>query len=148
MALCGALLGIGDAEGALAVGALARALPEGDWHFAAAPADPELAALGLVLGGYIFTRYGKNPGKDLRFALPAGADAACVRRIAEGVFLARDLINTPANDMGPAELEKAVRELAETHKAKVSVIKGDDLLTQEFPADPCGRPRHGRARRA
>jgi leucyl aminopeptidase len=132
-ALAGALFGTGDGEGALAVGALARALPEGDWHFAAEPAWPNLAAIALALGGYVFTRYGKKPGKALRFALPAGADAAHVRRIADGVFLARDLVNTPTSDMGPDELEKAARTLAAAHKAEVSVIKGDELLKQNFP---------------
>ncbi|ESX28689.1 leucyl aminopeptidase family protein [Mesorhizobium sp. LSJC264A00] len=131
--LAGALFGVGDGEGALAVGMLARALPEGDWHFAAAPAEPELAAIALVLGGYVFTRYGKKSGKTLRFALPLGVDAGRVRRIADGVFLARDLVNTPTSDMGPDELEKAVRTLAATHEAEVSVIKGDDLLKQNFP---------------
>jgi len=132
-ALAGALFGIGDGEGALAVGALARNLPEGDWHFAAEPAWPDLAAIGLVLGGYVFTRYGKKPGKTLRFALPAGADAAHVRRVADGVFLTRDLVNTPTSDMGPDHLEVAVRMLAATHKAEVSVTRGDDLLTGNFP---------------
>jgi leucyl aminopeptidase len=130
-ALAGALFGVGD--GSLAVGALARALPEGDWQFAAAPAAPELTALALVLGGYVFTRYGKKPGKALRFALSAGADAARIRRIADGVFLARDLINTPTSDMGPDELEKAVQTLARAHTAEVSVTKGEDLLRKNFP---------------
>ena len=131
--LAGALFGIGEGEGALAIGALARALPEGDWHLASAHAEPELSAIALVLGGYVFTRYGKKPGKVLRFAMPSGADAGRVRRIADGVFLTRDLVNTPTSDMGPDELEKAVRTLAATHKAEVSVIKGDDLLKQNFP---------------
>lgn len=132
-ALAGALFGIGEGEGALAIGALARALPEGDWYLASAHAEPELSAIALVLGGYVFTRYGKKPGKALRFAMPSGADAGRVRRIADGVFLTRDLVNTPTSDMGPDELEKAVRALAATHKAEVSVIKGDDLLKQNFP---------------
>lgn len=132
-AVAGALFGTGDDEGALAVGALARALPEGDWYFATTPDEPELAAVALMLGGYVFTRYGKKPGKALRFGLPAGVDAARVRRTAEGVFLSRDLVNTPTSDMGPDELEKAVRTLAAAHKAEVSVIKGDDLLKQNFP---------------
>ncbi|TIS57946.1 leucyl aminopeptidase family protein [Mesorhizobium sp.] len=131
--LAGALFGIGDGEGMLAVGALARSLPEGDWHFASAPAEPELAAIALALGGYVFTRYGKKPSKTLRFALPSEADASYVRRIADGVFLTRDLVNTPTSDMGPDELEKAARTLAGAHKAEVSVIKGDDLLKQNFP---------------
>lgn len=135
-ALAGALLGTGNGEdgfGALAVGTLARTLPEGDWHFAAEPATPEIAALGLLLGGYSFTRYGKKPGKAIRFAVPDGADLERVRRIADGVFLARDLVNTPANDMGPEALENAVYTLAEPHKASVSVVKGDALLAQNFP---------------
>ena len=72
----------------------------------------------------VFTRYGKKPGRRLRLALPEGADAARVERVAEAVFLARDLINTPTNDMGPDALEAAVRKLAAAHKAKVSVIDG------------------------
>ncbi|TIV51932.1 MAG: leucyl aminopeptidase family protein, partial [Mesorhizobium sp.] len=94
---------------------------------------PDLAALALVLGGYVFTRYGRKPGKALRFALPSGADGAHVRRIAEGVFLARDLVNTPTSDMGPAELEEAARTLAAAHGADISVIAGDDLLARNFP---------------
>ena len=132
-AIAGALFGTGEGEGSLTVGALARALPEGEWTFASAPTDPELASLALVLGGYVFTRYGKKPGKALRFALSSGMNAARIRRIADGVFLTRDLVNTPTSDMGPDELEKAVRTLAAAHKAEVSVIKGDDLLKQNFP---------------
>ncbi|MER9581678.1 leucyl aminopeptidase family protein [Mesorhizobium sp. M0276] len=132
-ALGGALFGTGDGEGALALGALSRALPEGDWHFASTPAEPELAAIALMLGGYVFTRYGKKPGRALRFGLPASVDTARARRIVDGVFLARDLVNTPTSDMGPEDLEKAVRTLADRHKAEVSVVKGDELLDQNFP---------------
>ncbi|MGN6307268.1 MAG: leucyl aminopeptidase family protein [Mesorhizobium sp.] len=130
-ALAGALFGHGD--GTLALGALARALPEGDWHFATQPADPDLAGLALQLGGYVFTRYGKKPGRALRFALPEGADAPRVERLAAGTMLARDLVNTPTSDMGPEALEKAVRGLARAHKATVAVVKGDDLLKKNFP---------------
>ncbi|TIL89007.1 MAG: leucyl aminopeptidase family protein [Mesorhizobium sp.] len=131
--LAGALFGTGDGEGVLAIGALARALPAGDWHFASTLAEPEIAAIALALGGYVFTRYGKKPGRTLRFSLPPGAEAAYVRRIADGVFLTRDLVNTPTSDMGPDELEKAVRTLAGTYKAEVSVTRGDDLLKNNFP---------------
>ena len=129
--LSGALFGHG--EGSLQLGALAKALPEGDWHFADVPADPELAALALALGGYVFTRYGKKPGKALRFVLPAGADAARVASLVEAVHLVRDLVNTPTSDMGPEALEQAVRTLARRHKADVAVTKGDDLLKKNFP---------------
>lgn len=132
-ALAGALFGIGEGEGTLGIGAAARALPEGDWYFASVPSSPDLAALAVVLGGYVFTHYGRKPGKALRIASPAGADAAFVRRVADGVFLARDLVNTPTNDMGPDDLEKAARTVASAHGAEISVVTGDDLLTRNFP---------------
>jgi leucyl aminopeptidase len=56
-----------------------------------------------------------------------------VRRIAEATALARDLINTPASDMGPAELVQAVRDAGRAHDAKVNVIEGDALLRRNFP---------------
>ncbi len=64
---------------------------------------------------------------------PHGVDGEDLSRIAEGVALARDLINTPSNDLGPAELEDAARTLAVKHGARISVIIGDDLLKQNFP---------------
>jgi len=69
----------------------------------------------------------------VRLELPAGVDSDNVTRIVEGVWLARDLINTPANDMGPAELEYAARALATRHHAKVHAVVGDDLLKENFP---------------
>ena len=132
----GALFGLGDQSGGhlpLLAGALARTLPEGDWHFATPPADAVNAALGLILGGYAFTAYGRKPHRDIRFALPEGSDKARVDRLAEGVFLARDLINTPTNDMGPDDVETAARKLAGSHGAEVEVIAGDRLLTRNFP---------------
>jgi len=130
----GALFGLGDGqEGNLLVGSLAKSLPEGDWHFAEPPADPALSALGLSIGGYVFTRYGRKPGKTVRFAVPEGADPGEVKRIADGVFLARDLINTPTNDMGPDALEAAVHRLAGAHGASVSTVTGDALLSENFP---------------
>jgi leucyl aminopeptidase len=130
-----ALFGVGKPEDrtALGMGALAKGLSGGDWHFDAAPDKPTLAALGIVLGGYAFTRYGKKPGKDVRLTVPAGADTAYLRRASEAVCLVRDLVNTPTNDMGPDELEAAARALARKHKARVSVVKGDDLLAKNFP---------------
>ncbi|OQM74952.1 leucyl aminopeptidase family protein [Manganibacter manganicus] len=129
----GALFGIGADGPVLGIGALAKALPDGEWRFSSRHADPNLAALGLLFGSYTFTRYGRKPGRALRFALPEGVDPAFVKRIAGGVFLARDLINTPANDMGPQALENVVRALAKVHKAEISVIAGDELLRANFP---------------
>ncbi|MGF7008882.1 leucyl aminopeptidase family protein [Aminobacter sp. BE322] len=131
--LAGVLFGTGQQENGLGFGALARGLPQGSWHFATRPAHPELAALGVALGGYVFTRYGKKPGKDVGLALPEGADAARLSRLADAIFLVRDLVNTPTNDMGPSALEAAVRTLAARHGAKVGVILGDELLDKNFP---------------
>ena len=132
--VAGALFGTGDGgAGSLGVGALARSLPKGDWYLAGDPADPTLCTLGLMLGGYVFTRYGKKPGTELRFAVPDDVDVDHVRRLADGVFLARDLVNTPASDMGPDALENAVRTLARKHGATIEVTRGDDLLTRNFP---------------
>lgn len=134
--VAGALFGVAErADGfaPLAAGALARLLPEGPWRFAEAPERPELAALGLLLGGYAFSRYRKADGRDIAFAAPEGVDAEAVRRRAEAVFLVRDLINTPANDMGPDALEEAARSLAASHGAQVSVTAGDALLADNFP---------------
>lgn len=117
----------------LAFGKLATALPAGDYRIAHAPADPRLAALGFLLGGYRFTRYGKRNGADIRLVVPEGVDAAYVLRTAEAVALTRDLVNTPANDLGPAEIEAAVRALASRFGAEVRVTTGEDLLAENFP---------------
>ena len=74
-----------------------------------------------------------SQGPRDRFRLPPGADAARVERIADGVFLTRDLINTPTNDMGPAAIEAAVRQLAAAHGGVVSAVVGDELLAANFP---------------
>ncbi len=116
----------------LAAGSLARALPAGQWHCVGATGHPDLTAAAFVLGGYVFTRYGKKPGRDLDIHVP-GADVRIAAADAEAVMRVRDLINTPANDMGPQQLEEAVRVLARRHKAKVSVISGDALLRRRFP---------------
>ena len=133
--LAGAFFGLDSKTAAspLTTGKLARLLPEGDWHFATPLDEPNLAALGLALGAYTFTRYGKKQRRNIRFAVPEGSDLARIRRVADGVYLTRDLINTPTNDMGPEALENAVRELAGRHKAKVAVVKGDQLLKRNFP---------------
>ncbi len=134
-ALGGAFLGLGKAQEntPLSAGALARNLPEGAWHFASEPGRPELALLGVMLGSYIFTRYGKKPRAALRFAVPDGVDAGRIERWANGSVLARDLINTPAEHMGPDALEEAVRSLAAKHGAEVDTVVGEDLLDKNFP---------------
>jgi leucyl aminopeptidase len=114
-------------------GRLADLLPAGAYRFANAPHDARLAALAFALGCYRFARYRAAEGKEIRLEIPAGVDGADLSRIAEGVSLARDLINTPANDLGPAELEEAARTLAARHGASARAVVGDDLVKQNFP---------------
>jgi leucyl aminopeptidase len=114
-------------------GRLPPALPAGIYRFANPPPNPRLAALGFALGAYRFTRYRKAAAKEVKLVLPAGVDGGDLTRIVEGVVLARDLINTPANDLGPAELEEAARALAARHHASINVIVGEALLEQNFP---------------
>ena len=113
---------------------IAAKLPEGDYRIESDLKRPELkeAALAWLLGSYRFDRYKEKPAQKARLACPAGVDAARVELEAEAAFLTRDLINTPANDMGPELLEAAFFELAARHKAKASAIIGDDLLKENF----------------
>jgi leucyl aminopeptidase len=114
------------------VGKLAGVLPHGVYRFAEAPHDERLAALAFAFGAYRFVRYGKSRA-ELRLELPKSAAIADMSRIVEAVYLARDLINTPANDMGPDELAAAATTLAVHHGAEVRTIVGEDLLAQNFP---------------
>jgi leucyl aminopeptidase len=114
-------------------GQLPGLLPGGNYYFANQPHDARLAALAFGLGDYRFARYRKQERKKVRLRLPEGVDGADLTRILDGVTLARDLINTPANDLGPAELESAARALAARHAASFRSVVGDDLLPQNFP---------------
>ena len=114
-------------------GSLPGVLPAGTYRFANAPHDARLAATAFALGAYRFTRYRKPDSKDIRLVVPESIDAAELSRVVEGVWLARDLVNTPANDMGPEQLEEATRQLATRHGARVSVVAGEALLAGNFP---------------
>jgi leucyl aminopeptidase len=138
-ALGAAVLGLGPGRDPHALALFSERLPPGLYTLADVP--PEFggarAAYAWGIGTYAFNRYReqrKSPRKEYpRLVMPPGVDGEAISRIAEGVFLARDLINTPANDMGPAELEQAARALAGKHGAKIQSTVGDDLLKQNFP---------------
>ncbi len=122
----------------LLLGQLASSVPSGLYRLANTPPEAELAAIAWGLGAYRFTRYlGKdqkeNDGARARLCIPAGVNATRVTNIIEAVWFGRDLINTPASDMGPDDLEQAARDLAGRHGATISVIKGDELLKHNFP---------------
>lgn len=114
-------------------GQLPALLPSGSYYFANTPQDGRLAALAFALGTYRFSHYRKPDEKQVRLRLPEGIDGVDLNRILEAVTLARDLINTPTNDLGPAELESAARDLAVRHDASFRAVVGDDLLAQNFP---------------
>ncbi len=114
-------------------GRLPDLLPAGTYRFANDPGDSRLAAMAFALGSYRFTRYRKGETKDVRLVVPDGVDHAELARIVHGVALARDLINTPANDLGPAELEQAAGALADRHGARMRCVVGDALLAENFP---------------
>ncbi len=126
-------LGNGAAGPSLAAGKLPASLPAGTYRFATGFADPALASLAWALGAYRFGRYRKEAPQMRRLVLPAGVDQAEVTRIADGVTLARDLVNTGANDLGPAELAAAARDLALRHGAVFSEVIGEGLLADGFP---------------
>src|SRR5476651_2338131 len=125
---------------------LVNTLPAGTYRFANAPHDARLAALGFALGAYQFNRYRKAEPRNVRLVVPDGVDGDDLIRIAEGSALARDLINTPSNDLGPDELEAAARALAEQHGAGFDVTRGN-ALAKDFPliqAVGMGSPRSPR----
>lgn len=97
-------------------------------------ADTTLLCTGWALGTYRFDRYLKDAAEArARLVWPDGADRKQVTALAEGINLARNLINTPADDMGPSELEAAAREVAKRFGGKAHSIVGDDLLAQNHP---------------
>lgn len=113
-------------------GALPGLLPAGTYRFANAPDDVRLATLAFALGSYRFSRYRKAEPSEIKLVPPDEVDVAEIERMAEAVYLARDLVNTPSNDMGPEELADAARELAQRHGAHFNCITGAELA-RDFP---------------
>ena len=145
----GQLLLVPDAEGALAavlfgvanaaapgfaVGDLASKLPGGDFRLEIAAEAQEEAALAFALGSYRFERYRKPSTRSVpRLMVGEGVDLERVGLILDGMALARDLVNTPASDLGPAELCDAAQRLFADHGGRVRVIEGEALLAEGFP---------------
>jgi len=148
----GAVLAVPDGDGGVAMAlvgldagrplwgwaAAAARLPRGAYRLADGGPEavaPETAALGWALGTYEFRRYKQKPGRE--FAVlqwPAGCDRGRVARLAAATRLARDLINLPALDLGPAELAAAAAEVAAGGGAEFREIVGDDLPGAGYPA--------------
>ncbi len=130
------LVGIDEGLDRWSIAVLPASLPKGNYRLTESLHDSDAAAacFAWAIGGYRFQRYKKREGELARLVWPAGIDRAAIKRIVSAVSLARDLINTPAEDMGPPHLADAVKSVARAHKAKFSVIVGDDLLKKNYPA--------------
>ncbi|MEO5616077.1 MAG: leucyl aminopeptidase family protein [Cypionkella sp.] len=118
--------------------ALAKAvgLPAGVWHLVGdlTQSQRDELALGWLLAQYRFDRYRKvKAAGPAQLVLPEGCNGPRLLAMAAGEYLTRDLINTPAQDMGPEELEAAFVALAGRFGARAKVVKGDELLEQNFP---------------
>jgi leucyl aminopeptidase len=134
-ALAGAVFGIGDAAATdpFLIGRLPRELPGGVWRLANPPADMALTALAWRLGAYAFMRYRKQGAEPACLVIEDKALRERTLLIGDAVCFGRDLINTPANDLGPVALATAALDLAKAHGAKAKTIVGDALLKQDFP---------------
>lgn len=134
-----AVVGYGSAQtrarGRFHLAAAAAKLPKGVYRIASGlPEDQaEIEALGWLLGGYRFDRYRDQTEMAARLVAPENVDTNALAAVAMGEALTRDLINTPASDMGPDDLEAAARNLAAQHDAKIAVTLGDDLLAENLP---------------
>ena len=140
--VAGVAFGIGDGASGepsgpseMLSGLLPQNLAAATYGLHAASSAATLAAIAWGLGAYKFQRYrngGNASAPRPRLRIPAGVSFEQVTNTTEAVWFGRDLINTPASDMGPAELEDAARVLAARHGATVTVITGEDLLRQNF----------------
>ncbi|MGC1302426.1 MAG: leucyl aminopeptidase family protein [Caulobacteraceae bacterium] len=134
-AIARVLAGTGESGDMAALRGLPARLPAGDYMLADAEAGAMEVALAWGLGSYVFDRYKADHGKARpRLVAPEGVDVAAVRSIVHATGLARDMINTPANDMGPRQIETIAREVAEAYGAAIAVTTGDDLLEASYPA--------------
>lgn len=129
------LFGVGDKANAMAMGALSQNLPAGRYAIAAAPREfpAGLVATAWGLGAYAYDRYKPRKRPAPQLEPPGGADMAEVTRLVTAAWFARDLVNTPTNDMGPEALHAAAEALANEHGASFTAITGDELLAQNYP---------------
>lgn len=135
--ITGALCGVETLQTLYALADLPESLPkDSTWHIATPLTEQQATALclGWALGTYQFDRYKKHTRRNVLLVPHANANMKEVRATYEALFLARDLINTPSCDLGPQELEQAAKQMATKFKASISVIKGQTLLTKNYPA--------------
>ena len=129
------LVGTGETFDPLSARALPARLPPGLYRLEAEPEAARKAALAFLLGAYVFDRYKARPDRDgVRLVAPEGLDVEATLRIAAACALAREMIDTPAADMGPLQIETIAREIAEAAGASIAVTTGDALLDETYPA--------------
>lgn len=133
--LARALVGVPDRLDLWSLAGLPGSLPKGSYVLPDRLDGREAtaAAIGWALGCYQFTRYRKSTKEFAHLVMPAGADRQAVERVVTATALVRDLVNTPAEDLGPPELAQAAEKLADEFGAKLKVIAGDDLLEKNYP---------------
>ena len=139
------LVGLPDAPGLYSLAHLPQTLPEGDYVLSegSVAIDAARAALGFALGAYQFTRYKSARRAPARLLLPAACDGLALRALAGATALVRDLINTPTEHMGPAELAAIASGIATVHGGKFHEWVGEELLSADFPAiHAVGRASH------
>ncbi len=128
------LFGLGDGSDALATSALASKLTKGDYAIARDGDYPlEHIAAGWVDGAYRFDRYLGDKATPPRLVVGKGKAAQAIMYEAIAVGVLRDLVNTPAEDMGPANIQAVISDLAERHGASLETIIGDKLLAANYP---------------
>jgi leucyl aminopeptidase len=147
------LFGLGAGDSVTTFRSLSARVPGGVYEVVEGPADmaADRIALTFALGSYRFDRYkpAKAEAAEPARLLTRGADLTEARAVTHACALARDMVNTPANDMGPRQIETIAREIAEQHGARITVIEGEGLLEAGYPAvhavgraaDPARAPR-------
>ena len=129
------LVGRGPVFDPMAARGLSARLPGGLYRLETEPHQAQAAALAFLLGAYVFDRYKARPDKTpVRLVAPEGLDLAETTRIVAACALAREMVDTPAADMGPLQIETIAREIAESAGAAITVTEGDALLEANYPA--------------
>jgi len=137
--ISGILFGAGEAKGdvtnAIRLGALSSTLSDGYYSLAHIPQDwrESLCAIGWGLGAYKFDHYLSTDASFPVLCLDEAHRPREASALTQAVHMGRDLVNTPAGDMGPDNLHKVVEELARHYEADITATVGDALLENNLP---------------
>ena len=128
-------LGTGSEFDAKAFGAIAKAVPAGEYKISNRlnRQNTENACLFFLLGAYVFDKYTAKTVQDVKLFFPETIDASAIIATAKAIFMGRNLINTPTNDLGTKALGAKAKEIASKYGAEIEIIKGDALLDENYP---------------